>query len=77
MSVAFTAEYLKYLIVKPSKLTSSGLIKKNDSASDSALPYMHVVESPRWNLATDEGRLAGAAGVLSLRMYYEQHGRLG
>ncbi len=37
------------------------------------LPFLHVIESPRWNIATDDGRIEAVQGFLSLRMYLEEN----
>ncbi len=72
-----TVDYLNYLVFQPDRLGPEGKIQEQDKSDPSILPHMHVVQSPRWNLATGEGRLHGAVGLLSLRMYLDEHGRGG
>ncbi len=77
LSVTFSKAYVDYLLFKPEMLSEDGTIRAEDAETVTILPHMHVIESPRWNLATDEGRLNGAKGLLALRFYWEVHGRIG
>jgi hypothetical protein len=76
-SVTFPTEYVYYLLLRPEMLSKDGTFQMKDKKSVTLLPYMHVIESPRWNLVTDDGRLDGAKGLLALRFYWEEHGRIG
>ncbi len=77
LTVTFSTAYINYLLFRPKMLSEDGTIKATDTESVTLLPYMHVVESLRWNVATDTGRLDGAKGLLAMRFYWEEHGRIG